>query len=93
MKSILKAVLFGTLAATAVFFVPFPFYLLMFMLLFALLARRLFSWRRGPRFAGPHRWGRHDLWAEPSAQPVTIDGRFWQRGAQAATATRDVQVG
>lgn len=92
MKPILKAVLFGALAAAAVFFVPFPFYLLLVVLLFALLARRLFGWRHGPRFAGPRMWGRDGHWAVHPAQPVTVDGRVWQR-AQAASAARDVQVG
>lgn len=92
-KSILKAVLFGALAAVAVFFVPFLPVLLMFALLFALLSRRWLGWPGGPRFAGPQRWGREGGWVRQPAHPVSIDGRTWQRAATAPTSARDVQVG
>ena len=93
MKSILKAVLFGVLAAAAVFFVPFLPILLLFALLLALLTRRWWGWPRGPRFAGQHSWGHQGGWADQPVQPVSIDGRTWQRAATVSTVARDVQVG
>ena len=93
MKSILKAALVGTLAAAAVFFVPFLPFLLMFLLVFAFLSRRWWGWTRAPRFAAAHGWGRQHRWADQPAQPVSIDGRVWQRAAAHSSAAHDVQVG
>lgn len=92
MTSLLKAALFGTFIALAVFIVPFLFPLLMIMLAIGLLRHAFFGRRFGPWDGGPNRWAAHGKWGSQAAQPVPIDGRQWQRVVQGGGTVHDVDV-
>lgn len=92
MKSLLKAALFGAIAALAVFFIPFVFPLLLLLLVIGLLRRAFFGRRFGPWNGGPNRWAAHAQWGAMAGQPVAIDGRQWQRVVPSGGPVRDVEV-
>lgn len=96
MKTFFAAALFGTVLATAVFFLHFLIPVLLLLLFFGLIRRALLGprWRYaayadyGPGCGGPGHMGRQ-AWAQ---RTPTVDGRDWQRPGSTDANVHDVSV-
>lgn len=93
MTSFVKAAVFGTALAVAVFFFHFLIPVLLLLLFFGLIRRALFGPRWGYAYAGhggcggPARFG-----AERWQRTPTVDGRDWQRPSNGQADVQDAQV-